>query len=255
MDLEERKKLLEIEKLEHEVRLQKKPLLFVSTYAKVGTVVLQLITGAVAILFAYKNNWFNFQNDKLAVQKMSLEYDIKEFSQTKKNVLDSIKNYRHENDSMFRQNYALKIEILNLQGIVSKANENLDIIDSLTNSNLPINFVASDEDGEKLFNMRKVRTYLAGKIRDEKHDKIVNANVTGEFFRGGGLKENKPYMIQNVKSDANGYFKVGANVAMDSPIVLIRIRISKKGYKDYLSEPECYMSGNRWKFYYLKNCN
>ena len=36
--------------------------MFISTYVKIITVVFQLATAAFAILFAYKNNWYNLEN-------------------------------------------------------------------------------------------------------------------------------------------------------------------------------------------------
>ena len=62
-------------------------------------------------------------------------------------------------------------------------------------------------------------------------------------------------MIKNVKSDSNGYFIVGTKTAMDSSWVLIKIRINKKGYKEYYSndsDASSSMDGNYWTYFYIK---
>jgi len=248
MDLDEIKKQLEVEKLQHEVNLQKKPYKFFSNYAKVFTVIFQLITGAIALVFAYKNNWFDYQHEKLELQKMRLENDIKEFTQTKKNILDSIVTYRRVNDSMEnvlnedeKRNSFLKNENNTLQNKISKANENIDIIDSLTD-------VINPNNGPR----DSLRWYIAGKVRDHKHNRISNANVTVDF---SDQKVINGHFEVTTKSDSNGFFRLGTKNDLNNwhMNMIVTIRITKKGYRDlYLKAPGISSGGNYWHYYYLK---
>jgi len=233
MDLEDKKKQLEIEKLEHEIKLQKKPFLFISTYAKIITVAFQLSTGVIAFLFAYKNNWFNLQNEKLEVQKLSLEFEIKEFTQKKQSIIDSISIYRHIDDSISEivkkeqlHNNELKFENAELQKQISNSIINID---------------ARTLFEKKFDNSKFVSHYsVGGIILDTSNKKIANANIIAEFFMYG---KNQ---IKKAKSDSNGYFRINNNGNVLTQTC--KLKITKKGYKDLGTTGQLFDSQRHFQF-------
>ncbi len=252
MDLDDKKKQLEIEKLEHEVKLQKRPLLFISTYAKIITISFQLFTGVIAFLFAYKNNWFNLQHEKLEVQKMLLEYDIKEFTIKKQNLLDSIVIFKHINDSIFNlikqeQIYNTKLKYENA-GQKQNVNEYIDFKDSLNNIAYDNHFNSASLHGSPYHKADFVSWYILGRIRDQNHNKIVNADVLFVYFLPDSDKIN---IIAKAKSDSNGYFLMEFKRPIICNTCSWKIKIIKNGYKDFLEKTSVSTGGNSVQYYYI----
>lgn len=250
MILDDKKKQLEIEKLEHEINLIKKPYLYVSNYAKVITIGFQLLTGVIAFVFAYKNNWFDSQQKQLEIEKKTLQLDIKEFTATRQSLKDSIFLYQMLKDSIVhslsieqRYNATLKNENKNLQDAYINYVKAKDILDSVTNI-----------EHSRPANVVEKRAYVAGIVRDDRYRPIKDAEITALFYKQGQeIGQETIYLKFEAKTDSNGTFYVGTDDVYFGFKCRKKLIIKKKGYINFEGfVPGSGLGGNYQRKYYLQ---